>query len=144
MTLSPQHPLLVSHCCCPLLLSILQANRTFSHSFSTFPLGSAFPRLSHVTNSRMCPSTVSDHLTVPGALPDAAGPCDMQVTECPQTLLCPHRAHGTVHLPWPLLSRSNLLSEPEGRRRHNEGISTQVFCSCAAGFKGNPQALSAE
>lgn len=106
------HPLWVSHCCCHhLLLSILQANRTpFSHSFSVFPLGSAFPCLSDVTNSRTCPSTVSDHLTVHGALSAAPGPHDIQVTECPQTPPQPPLSTWDClpTLTLDLLSRSNL------------------------------------
>lgn len=91
MTLSPRQLMVSSSfgfsLCCPhLLLSILQANRTsFSCSFSVFPLGSAFPCLSDVTNGRMCPSAVSDHLTVHGALPAAARPHAVRVTDCPQT-----------------------------------------------------------
>lgn len=37
-----------------------------------------------------------------------------------------------------------LFSEPERGRRKDKWDSIWVFCSCAAEFKGNPQALSAE
>lgn len=44
-----------------------------------------------------------------------------------------------------LLKESALLfSEPEGGRRKDEWDSIQVFCSCAAEFKRNSQALAAE
>lgn len=39
---------------------------------------------------------------------------------------------------------ARLFSEPEGRRTKDEWTSAWVFCSCAAVFQRNPQALSAE
>lgn len=116
MTLSPLQLMVSSSfgfsLCCPhLLLSILQANRTpFSCSFSVFPLGSAFPCLSDVTNGRMCPSAVSDHLTVHGALPAAARPHAMRVTDCPQTPCAAPLSTWDCSpaLTLDLLSRSNL------------------------------------
>lgn len=54
-------------------------------------------------------------------------------TKCPVAL---------AYLIW--WKKQDSFSEPEGRRRKNERISTQTLCSCAAEFKRNPQALSAE